>query len=314
MRTRRTYEHRLTRAGRPVLLALATVMLVNQTAAPAQAQTKAKQPAKPKFEDLTLTTKDGVILRCTYYPGPPSKQTVPLILLHGWDGRSGQLHELALFLQKANHSVLVPDLRGHGRSVNIRGSNVPIDRAEMKPAAIASMVWDVEAAKNFLLKENNEQKVNIEQLGVLGVEFGALLAVNWAAQDWSARNLPTFKQGQDVKGLILISPLRSFKGIESAGALKNPGLQRGVSVLMLVGTQDTGIFGDARRIFKALEPFHDPAQQSLVFLEYDTSLQGMGLVEGSGFNAPAAVRHFIEQRLVKHGANFPWTDRTSPLK
>ncbi len=33
----------------------------------------------------------------------------------------------------------------------------------MKPQAIEAMEWDVEAAKNYLLKKNNEGKLNIEQ-------------------------------------------------------------------------------------------------------------------------------------------------------
>ena len=51
--------------------------------------------------------------------------------------------------------------------------------------AIESMVLDIEAAKTYLLQRNNEGKLNIEQLGVLGTGFGATLALIWAVGDWS---------------------------------------------------------------------------------------------------------------------------------
>jgi len=35
-------------------------------------------PAKKKYEDVTLRTRDGVILTCTYYASEPTKHTVPV--------------------------------------------------------------------------------------------------------------------------------------------------------------------------------------------------------------------------------------------
>ena len=100
-----------------VLGLLAGVVLgLSSPAVWAQEKKSAKEEEKTS-EDVTLDTKDGVFLRCTYYPGPEKKTTVPLILLHDWDGNRGELHGLATFLnQTLNHSVIVPDLRGHGVS------------------------------------------------------------------------------------------------------------------------------------------------------------------------------------------------------
>ena len=48
-------------------------------------------PSTP--QDVTLTTQDNVILHCVYYPGISSKETVPIILLHGWRGPREALQE-----------------------------------------------------------------------------------------------------------------------------------------------------------------------------------------------------------------------------
>ena len=93
-----------------------TTVLAGLMVAEAAGQDKgAKKGSEQPFEEVTLQTRDGVLLRCTYYAGPEKKTTVPLIFVHDWDSNRTELHELALFLsQSLNHSVIVPDLRGHG--------------------------------------------------------------------------------------------------------------------------------------------------------------------------------------------------------
>ena len=74
----------------------------------------------PPAEDITLTTKDGVVLHCSWYPGVNEKETVPIILLHGWEEDRHVYKDYALFLQqKHGHAVIVPDLRGHGESTEL---------------------------------------------------------------------------------------------------------------------------------------------------------------------------------------------------
>ena len=53
-----------------------------------------KKIAEP--EDVTLQTGDGIELAATYYPGNKGKQTIPIVLLHGWKQKRTEFKELAL--------------------------------------------------------------------------------------------------------------------------------------------------------------------------------------------------------------------------
>jgi pimeloyl-ACP methyl ester carboxylesterase len=305
-----------------VALVIATSAVVAfPHAALAQAKgAKKGSEKKPKFEDVTLTTKDGVFLRCSYYPGADSKTTVPILLLHPWESNRNALHQLALYLQGYfKHAVLVPDLRGHGRSTQRKNPrfgepDLEIKAEKMRRPDIEPMWMDVEACKRFLMTKNNAGELNIEQLGVVGFEFGALLAIKWAALDWSAPRLPAYKMGQDVKALALISPPRKFQGITSQDALKNPAVRSQISMLIIAGADDATAMGDAKRTFNAVEKFHtDKNEKDLVTYFPETSLQGTRLLNARGFKVPQYIATFINKRLVEKADRFPWTDRTGPL-
>ena len=276
------------------------------------AQTKKKD--EKTYEDITLTTKDGVRLRCTYYPGGNGKKTVPVIMLHGWGGRRGEFHELALDLQKAKHAVIVPDLRGHGRSTQrvladgLTIDDTPLEAEKFNKQAITSMIHDVEAVKQFLLAKNNEGDLNIELLCVVGSEFGAILALNWAVLDWNAPRLPAYKQGQDVKALALISPSQSFKGLTTRAATSHPVVRRDLSIMIAAG-DGAKDYSDAKRLHRTFLRFHtDASKRDLVFLPSETSLSGTQLLNARGLNADRNVGVFINERLVKRSDRFPWAD------
>ncbi|MBI2478000.1 MAG: alpha/beta fold hydrolase [Planctomycetia bacterium] len=212
----------------------------------------------PDAETISVEASDGFPIRCSYYPGgfvetptdkkdkpkiekKPGKEVVPVILLHGWEGRRRDLDELATTLQKRGHAVMVPDLRGHGDSTafvlpNGKPEELKADR--MLRPEMTAMLFDVEAAKKFLLDKNNAGELNIELLCVVGADVGSIVAVNWAAYDWSRRQLPAFKQGLDVKALVLVSPETSFKGYTLTTSLKHPVIQNKLSIMLVVGEED----------------------------------------------------------------------------
>jgi len=291
---------------------------------PQPAKTQPKGPKIPEPEDIKLTTKDGVNLKATYYPGTAKKETVPIIMVHEIDGQRGDFHGLASYLQTFGYASIVPDLRGHGQSkvqTLPNGNNVTIDADKLKGPALESSWLDIEACKKFLLEKNNEGELNIDQLCVIGAEFGGILAARWAAKDWSWPALTSQKQGQDVKAIVLLSPPASYKGVAMREALTSPAIRTQISFMLVAGEKDTKATAEAKKLEKELKSQRpkvaddDPDRSKLkeVFLiQPDVSLSGTKLL-ASGTGVPGNIAKFIELRLVNRKANFPWQDRSNPL-
>ncbi|MCL6504474.1 MAG: hypothetical protein K6T86_17480, partial [Pirellulales bacterium] len=175
---------------------------------------------------------------------------------------------------------------------------------------------DVEAVKSFLLERHNEGLLNIEALCVVGAEMGATVALAWSGLDWSWPVLATGKQGQDVKGLVLLSPVYNFKGLKITRAIDDPRVRSEVSLYIVVGKADTKARRDAERLYKALERYHPkpekPEDRDLVLnLDMDTKLQGTKLLEEPTLKLEDRIVNFIRKRLVER--NFPWKERRPPL-
>jgi hypothetical protein len=104
-------------------------------------------------------------------------------------------------------------------------------------------------------------------------------------------------------------------------ALTHP-VVRGLSMMLVAGTRDREGYREAKTIYNRLERFHNvPAsrddvmeQQDLFLIEPDTSLSGTRLVDPRA-RLPVfqSIDTFIDWRLVRKSANFPWTERKSPL-
>jgi len=290
---------------------------------------EAKKPPKP--ESVWLETKDGWKIHCTYY-GPKEdirdgKETVPIILIHGWGGQGSEYSYLASGLQTYGHATIVPDLRGHGRSTSRELPNGDVDvikhddRRNFAAREQENMVFDIEACKKFFMEKNNAGEVNIEMLCVVGAEFGSIVAMNWAAMDWSWARTPYVKQGQDVKALVLLSPRQSIQRLNATKALAHPAIQHRLSILFAVGDQDRKAYGEANRIYGRLkkirpEPPEEQAERlrkkDLFWVTADTNLQGTALLNK---NLPINrnIVGIIDLRLLKKREDFVWSDRKNPI-
>src|SRR5262245_11556684 len=278
----------------------------------------AKKPPAP--EDVTLKTKDGVNIRATYFGGLAKKNSVPIIMLHGWEGQRGEYDTLALGLQGKGCSIIAPDLRGHGQSTTQKladGSTRELDASKLRPAELQEAWLDVEACKSFLMDKNNLGELNINALCVIGADFGAILALRWAALDLTAPPLLTAKQGQDVKALVLLSPMQSFKGLTIREALAVPAVQRELSMMIVCGNKDTKSLPDAKRLHSGLQKFHpDPGndrdaiekKKDLFLVEAETSLSGTKLL-ATGLPVMGNIARFIDLRLINKLPEYAWSDR-----
>ena len=281
----------------------------------------------PDPEAIGLQSSDNVLLKATYWePLAVGKKVVPIILLHGWDGRRQEFDRLGTRLQGEGHAVLSLDLRGHGGSTSIKRANSitgdPIDRERFNKDDIERMLLDVQAAKNFLIAKNNEEKLNIEQLCLVGADLGALVALNFAVADWNSPPANGVKTGQDVKAVVLLSPPQSLKGISFVPVLSQPVVRGEMSTMILVGSEDTSRLGDAKKLYSTLARFHaklpdnasveEKADRLDLFLqEVNGDLAGTQLFS-AGSKIDATIAQFIDLRLVKKGDNFLWAYRPDP--
>ncbi|HOM16521.1 MAG TPA: alpha/beta fold hydrolase [Thermoguttaceae bacterium] len=278
-------------------------------------------PKIPPPKDIDLDTRDGVLLKATYYASTLGKEAAVVLMLHDSDGNRNELAPLALVLQSAGYAVLTLDLRGHGESVSLKGSNRQLSASQLTNRDFQAMVTeDVERAKRFLLERNNQGELNIEKLCVLGVGMGAVVAMEWAFVDWSWPQLLTHKQGRDVKALILISPEFTFRNLSTANFFKHPEASRRISGLIIVGDGKPKSLQDAKRIhgmFERSRPktVERPEQRDLFFIPLKTNLQGGRLVDEKNlraFKIDQIVLNFLKIRLAEQ--SYPWTDRRSPLE
>ena len=270
----------------------------------------------PEPEEVTLKTNDDLLLHATFFPGTHLKESLPIILLHGFKGDRHDLDGLATFLQKQGHAVIVPDLRGHGDSTEFRRPpgerNGKIEAGNLRQADFAAMIdSDVEAVKGFLKEKNNEGELNIDKLCVVGVsEMGCLVAAGFSQHDWAWPPLATGKQGQDVKGLVLISPEANFKGLRMADAVNDAALRSQVAVLLIAGNRRNKSKQEFNNLYDGFKKYHEANKKDLVKFLPDSSLQGAKLISEASLKVNQKIAEFVAE-LVK--LQYPWAERATPL-
>lgn len=296
--------------------------VAKETRPVSDSRAKNEIPPPVELRGNDLLTRDGVMLKATFYPGTKGKDTVPIVLLHSSKGDRKEYAALAPLLQQRGYAVLVPDLRSFGDStqVVVGGQVREADNARLRPADYEAMVaHDMETIKGFLVRQNDEGQLNVNKLCVVGADMGASVALHWAKLDWSWPVLTGLKQGQDVKGLVLISPKWSFPGLPANAALDHPALRSQVSMLLVVGSGDQDSLSDARRMHRVIrrdESDLPPQKRTLFFFELDTKLQGakllgvgpLGIKGTKGkVTVEALIISFVEARLASQ--DYPWVQR-----
>jgi pimeloyl-ACP methyl ester carboxylesterase len=325
---------------RAVMLAAALGWL-GCVAVSAQEPPKAEPPKPPKPaakekekipspEKVTLSAPD-MTLTATYYGGLKGKDSVPIVLLHMFKRNRNDYDNLAKYLQAQGHAVLVPDLRGHGDSVTrLAGGNAEtLDPQKFTKSDFAAMCQgDTWAIKEFLRKENNAGRLNLNKLCVVGAEMGASVALEFALYDamgymkgnppGSAWYGPTIQVGRFVKTLVLISPEWLYKGMSANTPLGNQAVAA-TPMLILVGKQEKKPYDDAKQIQKYVAKYHkksgtDKENQTLILGPLNTNLQGTAMLEVKGLNIDEHIAAFIYYRLAKpeQARKYAWGKLTIP--
>lgn len=302
---------------------LLLAFLLSATASVVWAQ-NAEDAELPEPVEEKLEVKDGLsklTMYATYYPSTLGKQAIPVLLLHGRSGTRSDYDFLASYLQKQGHAVLVPDLRGHGDSNEVvlaNGKRAKLDPAEMKKADFAAIVRDLEEVKAWFIQKNNAEELNAEMLTVVGADMSTVTAMNFALRDWTVPELLSYKNCKDVKAIILLSPDRVYEGTDMNLALKHATVGHVLSVLIVVGKNDSGAMSEAKKLYNLLEGQHKektadkrPEEKEVVFLSEDTKLQGTKLVTDR-MKTPAVIGQFIQFRVRAFEDTLEWTKRIKP--
>ena len=280
-----------------------------------------EKDALPEPEDVLLKTKDGLVLHATIYPGQAAKfysdaqshkkESVPVIVLHGYKKDRHDFDELATALQSRGHWVIAPDLRGHGESTQItrpgETATDKIDDETLKPADVRDMFaryGDLEAVKSYLMQKNNAEELNIDKLCVIGSDMGAVVAINWALLDWSWPVLSSGKQGQDVKALVLISPESNSKGVRTVDAINDQTIRTNLAILLIAGRKGGHYADEVNKLYRHFSKYHqEKTSPPLEKLLPETKLQGGG----------AAGREIARGRRSDHQIRQPVGRKAAPL-
>ncbi len=115
------------------------------------------------FEEVTLTTKDGIPIAGWFIPAPISPKPA-LVILHGYPAEKGDMLSIASTLHP-NFNILLIDFRYFGKSGSSFTSLGTKERL------------DLEAAIDFL------ESRGFAKVGVLGFSLGGAVAILQAEQD-----------------------------------------------------------------------------------------------------------------------------------
>ncbi len=294
---------------------------------------KEEIPEPVELKGTDLLTKDGFSLAATYYPSNQEKKAVPVVLLHSFKSDRQEFKgaesadedaDLGTYLQKLGYAVLSPDLRWHGASTTQNGTLRQIDPTRTTPMPSSEYVnmytQDMEAIRSFLVKENDDGKLNLNALAIVGSEMGASVALYFAGYNncYLARVEPGIRRAPspDVKGLVLISPGASNPPTLSIirGLSVYPLLKSDLAMLILVGDGDRKALADAERINKLIKPYHPqpqpPQTQTFFYGTLPTKLEGGKLFKAPDLNVNAIIAKFLKTCIVDQ--NYPWRARKMP--
>jgi len=299
--------------------------------------TKDDEKELPQPETIDLVSEDGLQIKATYYPGTKGEESIPVILLHGFKGSRMDFPEeqgLGHFLQeKLGCAVIVPDLRGHGDSTLIKISakrQEDLKNKKLQPAQLEKMATqDLLVLRNYLWKKNNEKKLNIDKLTVIGVDEGASLALRYVAydaggyEDGQARVGP-LKLGRFVKAVVLISPLTNVPALKIALLMRNlPEVRHDLPLMIALGNKSKDRVAEAERLnslFLKLRPPADdnkPESHTIwYFSKIETPLQGAKLLAEPSLKVPEKIASFMSTWLVKNfdAKDWSWAERKRPYE
>ena len=225
------------------------------------------------YDDLTLSTSDGIKLNAWWIPNPDARAT--LLFLHGNAGNiSHRLDSINIFYQ-LGLSVLIIDYRGYGKSTG-------------KPSEQGTYI-DAETAWDYLTKE---KKINSDEIIIFGRSLGGAIATQLGEKHLSAALIVEsgFTSIADIgKHYYPYLPTSLLTRIKYPSINRIPNIKSPVLIIHSVN-DDIVPYKFGRQLF-------DKANNPKVFLEIDGNHNDGFLVSGKKYTD--GVNHFITEFVRK---------------
>ena len=271
-------------------------------------------------------TNDRFPVHITYYPAkedlnPSGVENAPVvIMLHGesgsrlvWDRSSAPPggRPIAEVLHERGYAVVTVDLRKFGESVpdGDDGAVQPTDYAHMARR-------DLPAIKEFLREEHEARRLNVAKLAIIASDMSVPVATDYTQRDWQLRPHPDgpgggpgTPRGQEVKALILLSPVSSLGQVSttrSLNYLRNPAFR--IAFMVIVGTRDAQDRNQARDTFRVVGGARGSGDRTEL-VQKNSNARGTDLLGNPALATEVDIVRFLEEHLKE--LDIPWATRIS---
>ena len=284
-----------------------------------------------------FVTSDRVLLTGAFYPGHADKDTVPVILLHGQGKNREEFAPLIEEMKKRGYAILTFDFRGHGESTTrfpnpreqmqdqaMRTPNPgmpnpgmmvqpqmpvrppqpprPVEYLErnFKRVDYENMYkFDSLPFYRFLVQQNNEEKLNLNKLVIIGADMGGTVGGRMTTQLWAN------SRGKNVRSLVIISP--NYDPFSKALLKDTKCFHKDVPLLMIVGQLDRQARENALNLRedilgKERKRDDNPTSMSspVPIAEFPSERQGGELLRESKLGIPQKIADYIDETFAKH--------------
>ena len=165
----------------------------------------------PIEEGETVSLEAGeATVAASYLAGEGDSELIPVLLLHDYGGTRGDVVADAKTLASHGHSVLAPDLSGHGE--NPQGADSE------------NLQLMLDAASRYLLQASSDW----QGIAAVGTGLGGTLAVWMARSGLAARAIAIDPPARDEDGFPDVDSLRELRPADAFAAFLRPPA-RGVS-------------------------------------------------------------------------------------
>lgn len=311
--------------GMASLLSAADPPTANSPTAPPNPPAKKRDMSKA--ESLTVTAKDTLPIHMIYWGSELGRESPVVIHLHGKGGTFRDYPPPFIEqLHKAGYAQILVELRGHGGS---KGAGLSaeerkdptiqrLESGKLRASDYDDMaLLDMEAVKQFIYEEHQAQYLNMNRTAVIAMDMSTPVAAAFALVDWEKEpfeDAPTFEartpRGQDVRGLVLISPVSKVGNITMSQPLDVLGRPEvSMSFLLIYGSDDRLDKGATERFFKSLNPA-DKNKSRVELLKVDQALRGSELLS-KNLGVEGRIQAFLDKHVKGMGSE--WRDRQTRL-